>query len=318
MNQTENPVLTLIRLLKRYLWIVKDDGSLANIHVSQEWYDREMLKNYDGQITVGLERSEFEKLNIDGSLCRKDSYLKVNVWAVDRSCRDKVVADIIRVIGERRNKPNVFDYNFVGIGRQTGSHKAYHFASDMEPNPVDNNWNEFTDEEYVKIWQSDDGHFSKVANESGKYALTLFCFRIDAEKNVIKQLTLKFEGYGTAPAGNGVIIKIWNNANKTWDNTQTGNSDSDELITISLTSNLENYLDESGYAYLLSKTAYPSDGINEVTLNVDYVEAEFIINGITHCNIVSQRDLDEIRVKPFLWRTEFIVKTLLFEKVLGG
>ena len=318
MSQTENPVLTVIRLLRRYLWIVKDDGSLANIYVSQEWYDRELLKNYDGQITVGLERSEFEKLNFDGSLRRKDSYLKVNVWAIDRSCRDKIVADVIRVIGERRNKPNVFDYNFVGVGRPTGTHKAYHLVSDTEPNPIDNGWNEFTDEEYVKIWQSDDEHFSKVANENGKYAIALFRFRIDAKKDVIKQLTLKFEGYGTAPAGNGIIIKIWNNADQTWDNTQTGNSSSDELLTISLTSNLENYLDENSYVYLLSKTAYPSDGTTPATLNVDCVEADFTINGITHCNIISQKDLDETRVKPFLWRTELMVKTLLFEKVLGG
>ena len=157
-----------------------------------------------------------------------------------------------------------------------------------------------------------------MANENGKYAIALFRFRIDAEKDVIKQLTLKFEGYGTAPAGNGIIIKIWNNADQTWDNTQTGNSGSDELLTISLTSNLENYLDENSYVYLLSKTAYPSDGTTPATLNVDYVEADFTINGITHCNVISQRDLDETRVKPFLWRTELTVKTLLFEKVMGG
>jgi hypothetical protein len=47
----------------------------------------------------------------------------------------------------------------------------------------------------------------------------------------------------------------------------------------------------------------------------DYAEVEFTVNGITYADVVSYRDIDEVRVKPFVWRTEFTVKTWLFESV---
>ena len=64
MAEIEDPITALVRLLDKSLRVVKDDGSLANIYVSTEWYDRELLKNHDGQVTVGLERSEDQKIGL--------------------------------------------------------------------------------------------------------------------------------------------------------------------------------------------------------------------------------------------------------------
>ena len=323
MNQVENPVVTLVRLLKRYLWVVKDDGSLANVYVSQEWYDRELLKEHDGQITVGLERNEEHKLSLDGNLRRRLAFARINVWVTDkpekgvvgRSTREKICAEVNRVIREKRNNPNTIDYDYVGVGSSSETHKAYQGASNTEPAPSDSGWTELTDTEYQKIWYSDDNRFSKSALENGKYAFMLFRFQIDAEREVVKKMILKFEGYGTAPAGNGAAIKVWNHSAEAWQNAVSGTGGNDETLTITLSSNLPNYIDANGNVYLLAQTSNPSDGVTPAVLYCDYAQTVFTVNGITYADIASFRNVDEVRVKPFLWRTEFVVKTWLFETV---
>jgi len=321
--EVEKPVLTLIRLLKRYLWIVKDDGSLASIQISQEWYDRELFKNYDGQISVGLDRSEDLKLSLTGNLRRRTGFLRINVWVVDkpdqgivgRTLRDRICADVNRVIREKRSKPNQVDYYFGGVGRSTGTHKAYHAASATELSPTDSGWTELTDLEYQKIWYSDDNRFSKQTSENGKYALMLFRFKIDANESAVKQIALSFEGYGTAPIGNGSNIKVWNHSASEWQNAVSGTGGSDETLTIALSVNLPNYIDANGYLYLLAKTTNPSDGVSPAVLYCDYAQVVFTVYGITYADVVSFRDADEVRVKPFIWRTEFVIKSWLFETV---
>lgn len=315
MTAIENPVLTLIRLLKRYLLVIKDDGSLANIYVGQEWLDRELLKSFDGQVTVGLERGEDDKLSFDRSLRRLRCLLRVNVWAFDRAMREKVCSEINRVIRGKGNTPNNVNYNFCGVGISFTTHKAYHNASANELPPNDYGWNEFTDGEYQKIWYSDDNRFSKSASEDGKFAFMLFRFKIDADENVLKRLILKFEGYGDAPSGNGATIKVWNHMANVWENAVSSSGGGDEVLAITLSSNLQNYVDADGYAYLLAKTSFPSNGVAAAVLYCDYVEVEFTVNGVSYVDIVSFRDADEVRFKPFLWRTEFIVKSWSFEKV---
>jgi len=316
MNAIENPVLTLIRLLKRYLMVVKDDGSLAKIHFGQEWLDRELLKSFDGQITVGIERGEDEKLNFDGSLRRLCFFLRVNVWTFDRIIRQKICSEISSVLHGKRKTPNIVNYNFCGIGVTSNTHKAYHGTSPSDLSPNDYGWNELTNDEYQKIWYSDDNRFSESAMENGEFAFMLFRFKIDADENVLKRLVLKFEGYGIAPSGNGVTIKVWNHAASAWENAVSGSGGNDEVLAIDLSSNLPNYVDADGYAYLLAKTIFPGNGETPAVLYCDYVEIEFSVNGIAYVDIVSFRDADEVRVKPFLWRTEFLVKSWSFENVM--
>jgi hypothetical protein len=275
--------------------------------------DRELLKSFDGQITVGLDRGDDDKLSFDGSLRRLCWFMRVNAWAFDRNFREKMRSEINRVIHGKRNTPNHADYSFCGVGIASTTHKAYHGASANELPPNDYGWNELTDGEYQKIWYSDDNRFSKSALENGKFAFMLFRFKIDADENLLKQVIFKFEGYGTAPAGNGATIKVWNHMARAWENAVSGSGESDELLTITLASALPNYVDADGYAYLLAKTSFPSDGVTAAVLYCDYVEIEFIVDGITYVDIVSFRDDDEVQVKPFLWRTEFIVKSWSFE-----
>jgi hypothetical protein len=299
------------------MWVVKEDGSLASIIASKEWYDRELFKNYDGQITVGLAESRDTKIDMSGRLRRRVGSLRVNAWSQDMLTRQKMVEEVNRIVRQNRNKPNETLYYFAGVGQTTGAHKAFSAGSATEPTPEHASWNELTNVEYEKIWYSDDNRHSKSHNVNGEYALMLFRFKIDSREKTVKKTVLAFEGYGTSPAGNGVTIKVWNHVAQAWQNAQSGTSGADETISITLTSGLTDYIDDSGYVWLLARTTNPSDGTTPAILYCDYACCTVTVNGITYLDIVSYRDADRVDVKPFIFRTEFTLKSWSFEDVGG-
>jgi len=128
---------------------------------------------------------------------------------------------------------------------------------------------------------------------------------------------LTFEGYGTAPAGNGVTIKVWNHVAGAWQNAQSGTGGADETITITLTSYLADYIDSDGYVWLIARTTNPSDGSTPAILYCDYVNCSITVNGITYLDLVNFRDADRVDVKPFIYRTEFTLKSWCFEDIGG-
>lgn len=322
MVEIEDPIKTLVRLLDKNLRVVKDDDSLAKIYVSTEWYDRELLKNYDGQVTVGLDRSEDQKIGLSATLRRRVGYARVNIWVVGKSgvagreVRNKLRQEVNRVVREKRTKPNETLYDYVGAGPLAGTHKVYYAKSASELAPSASDWTEFSASDYEKIWRSDDNRFSYSQSEDGKHSLVLFRIKIESDEKTIRKIVLVFEGYGTAPAGNGVTVKVWNSEASAWQNTQTGTGGGDEEIVITLTSSLTDFIDADGYVYLLARTTNPSDGVFSATIYCDDSECLATVEGITYVDVVSYRDEDEVRVKPFLWRTEFMVKTWLFENVM--
>ena len=322
MVEIEDPITTLVRLLDKNLQVVKDDGSLAKIHVSTEWYDRELLKNHDGQVTVGLDRSEDQKIGLSATLRRRVGYARMNIWVVDKpgvtgkEMRNKLRQEVNRVVREKRTKPNETFYDYVGVGPLTGTHKAYYAKSASELAPDAPDWTEFSAADYEKIWSSDDDRFSYSQSENGKYSLLLFRVNIESDEKTVKKIILKFEGYGIAPAGNGVTVKVWNSEASAWQNTQTGTGGGDEEIVIALTSSLTDFVDADGYVSLLARTSNPSDGVSVAAIYCDYSEGVVTVEGIAYVDIMSYRDEDEVRVKPFVWRTEFTVKTWLFENVM--
>jgi len=325
MPEPENPVVTIVRLIDKNMHVVKQDLSLATIVVSQAWYDRELFKNADGQVTVALDRCEDQKIGFSGNVRRQVAYLNVNVWALDkpeqgvagREMQQKICAEVNRIIREKRNKPNETSYNYVGVGQSSplNTNKAYHAGSSSEPVPTDSVWSELANTEYEKIWYSDDDRFVKSVNINSQFALMLLRFRIDSDAKVVGQIALKFEGYGTAPAGNGVTVKVWNFTVSAWQNAATGSAGTDEIVTVTLTSALTDFVDSNGYVYLLARTTNPSDGATPAALYCDYAECIVTVEGITYCDIVSYRDQNMTNVKPFVWHTEFTVKAWLFETV---
>ena len=321
MAEIEDPTVTLVRLLDKNIQVVKEDGSLADICVTTEWYDRELLKNVDGQVTVGLDRSEDQKLGFSATLRRRVGYARVNIWVVDRAgfagrqIRNKLRQEINRVVREKRTKPNETEYNYVNVGSDAAGHGAYYAESASELAPDSAEWTEFSASDYEKLWQSDDSRFSISQSETGKYSLLLFRIKVESNAKTVKNVVLKFEGYGTAPAGNGVTVKAWNSEASAWQNTQTGTGGEDEEISITLDSSLTDYIDSDGYVYLLARTTNASNGVSPAVIHCDYADCLVAVEGICYVDMVSYRDTDEVRVKPYIWRTEFTVKTWLFENV---
>lgn len=325
MTATEDPVTTLVRLLDTSMHVVNDDLSIAKILVTQAWYDRELLRNLDGQVTVALDHCEDEKIGFSASMRRRTAYLNVDVWTVDkpelgvagRRMREKVCTEVNRIIREKRNKPGETTYDFVGAGPTAGSHKAYHAEASSELAPTDAEWSELTGVDYEKVWYSDDIRFVRSASTNLQYALALFRFKIDPEAQLIKQMVLKFEGYGTAPGGNGVTIKVWNFTASEWQNAASGNGGADEVVTITLASVITDFIDGDGYVYMLARTTFASDGVTLAVLYCDFIEGVITVEGITYCDVVSYRNDDLVNVKPFVWHTRFTVKAWLFETVLS-
>jgi hypothetical protein len=322
MSETEDAATTVTRLLRRGMRVIKDDGGLANVNVTSEWQNAEAFKNCDGQVTVGLAESTDQKIELSGKTRRRLSLLRVNVWAADapgasesgRVMRGKIVEEVNRVVRQNRNKPNETVYDFFNTGPPTQTHKAY--GGSGEASPYAQGWTELSSGQYQQLWYSDDERCQVSYGGEDEHAVALFRFRVESREKTVKKMVLAFEGYGTAPGGNGVTVKVWNHVAGAWQNAQTGGAGgTDEAITITLVSNLTEYIDADGYVWLLARTVNPSDGATPAALYCDYVHCTVTVNGITYCDIVGFRDVDRVDVKPFIFRTEFTVKSWFFENI---
>jgi hypothetical protein len=306
--------------------VLKDDGLIANIYVSKEWYDRELFKNYDGQITVGLAQSDDQKIEMSGRIRRRLGRFRVNIWTSDkpassdpgRTMRGKIVEEVNRIVRQNMKTPNQTVYDFAGLGYPSGDpHKAFQAGSSTELIPASASWTELTNLEYQKIWYSDDVRYSKSTSVNLQYPMMLFRFKIQSKEATVAKIGLAFEGYGTAPSGNGVTIKVWNHLASAWQNAQTGSGESDQTTTITLTSSLTDFIDDSGYVWLLASTTNGSNGSTPAVLYCDYASCTITVNGITYLDVVSFRDVDKVDVKPFIFRTEFVLKSWSFEDIGG-
>jgi hypothetical protein len=326
MSNLEDPVTTTIRLLNQNMRVVKNDDSIASVYVSQQWYDRELFKNYDGQVTVGLSQSEDHKIDLSGKIRQRQGRLAVNVWATDkvgssdtgRSMRQKIVEEINRVVRQNMKVPNQTLYDFVGLGYPSGDpHKAFQAAGVSEFAPGNAAWIELSSTNYQKIWTADSIDYSKSTSVNLQYGMMLFRFKVASKAQTVLKIVLSFVGYGTAPGGNGGTIEVWNQVASAWQNAATGSGGANEAIIITLTSNLTNYIDANGYVWLLARTTNSSNGSSAAVLYCDYVGCTVTVNGITYLDVVAFRDRDKVDVKPFIFRTEFVLKSWSFEDIGG-
>jgi hypothetical protein len=327
MSEVEDPVTTVVRLLNTNMRVVKDDLSIASILVTNEWYNREVFKNYDGQITVGLRASQDLKVELSGRIRRRVGTLAVNVWGTDRSdpkaepgkvVRRKMLEEVLRIVRQNRAVPNRTVYTFYGLGASNSTNRAYDVGNASELGPSDAGWTELSAAEYAKIWSSDDQRHSKSHGINNQFALMLFRFKLESRELTAKRIVLSFEGYGIAPAGNGATVKVWNHTTSAWGNAASGTGSSDEIITVTLTSSLSDYIDGSGFVWLLATTTNPSNGSTPAILYCDCASCRVTVNGITYCDVATYRDQDNTEVSPFVFRTEIGLKSWLFEDVGGA
>ncbi|MCL4410228.1 MAG: hypothetical protein M1356_07955 [Gammaproteobacteria bacterium] len=321
MSQTEDPAISVARLLKTKMRVIKDNGGLASVNVSGEWQNYDALKGGDGQVTVGLAECADQKIELTGKIRRRLSAIRVNVWTTDmpnasessKGMRGKIVEEVNRIIRQNRSKPNETVYDFVGAGPNGQSYRAFSGDTEEVPNA---DWAELSAVDYQKLWYSEDNRCQVSCGESGKYAVLLFRFELESRENAVKQVVLGFEGYGTAPGGNGVTVKVWNHNAGAWQNTQCNQAGTgDEALTLTLLANLPDYIDDEGYVWFLARTSSPSDGTTPAVLQCDYVSCMGTVNGITYCDLASYRNLDRVDVKPFIYRTELVLKSWFIENI---
>jgi hypothetical protein len=315
MSAIEDSALTLARLLRTKMRVVKDDGGLASVIVSGEWLNSDAFKGYDGQVTVGLAECIEQKLDLTGKNRRRMPTLRVNVWTTDmpnaaengKSMRNKIVEEINRVIHQNQTSPNATVYDYVGASSSSLGCRAFSGDSEAAPSA---DWSELCDSDYQKLWYSDDNYCLVSASESGKYGVLLFGFKLESAENSVERLIWSFEGYGTAPGANGVTVKAWNHTAGIWQNTQTNQAhQSDAAVAITLAANLPDYIDDEGYVWFLARTNGASDGEVPAVLNCDYSSCAATVNGIGYCDVASYRILDRTDIKPFIYRTEFTIKS---------
>ncbi len=332
MSVVENPMSTVLRLIDNRIVVVKDNAARASIKCSEENYDRELLKNYDAQITCSLQSSDDQKLNLAGTKRRRVAHIKVIAVSTNKELasadpgkkmRDKITEQLNAIIRECSAIPYETTYNFYTLGYPEGDpHKAKDAAANAEQTPSSLAWTELSAANYAKIWSNDDIFHTKATSTATQYPQMLFRFKIGKKENYdlqplatcVKQIVLTFVGYGLAAAGNGVTFKVWNKTTEAWTNTQTGTGSSKETLTITLTSGLTDYIDSDGYCWVLARTTNPSAGA-ATTLYCDFVQCVIQVKGLSFIDVVSYQNSDVLDVKPYLYKVEFMLKGWLFEDI---
>ena len=183
MSEFEDAVTTVSRLLRKNLRVIKDNSALASINVSGEWQNADAFKGYDGQVTVGLAECVERKMDLSGSLRRRVSFLRVNVWATDtpngRVMRGKIVEEVNRVVNQFCSKPNETLYDLINLG---SSQACMAFQGVSEAAPNSSGWTELGDIECQQLWYSDDNRCQISKGGSGEYAAVLFKFKVEKKK----------------------------------------------------------------------------------------------------------------------------------------
>jgi len=117
----EDPKTTLMNLIKNNIALTKDDNfTPATVHVSQEWFNSQLFKDFDAQITIGLADGSMEKLNVGGSWVRYSDRYRLIGWSTDKidvtgkEMRWKIRHEIERIVRANRKNPGG-TLNFVDI-----------------------------------------------------------------------------------------------------------------------------------------------------------------------------------------------------------
>jgi hypothetical protein len=319
MTEFEEPATTIARLLKNKMRVLLDSGDLAQVNVTGEWQTSDAFTGFDGQVTVGLAECVDQKIELTGKIRRRTFTLRVNAWTTDapaqesgRDMRDKILQEVNRVIRENRKNPSETTYSFVGLASDSQTCKCFSGNNEATPGA---DWSELSETQYQKLWYSDDERCQISGAENGDFAVLLFGFKIDAKPAVLKQLTFTFEGYGTSPSGDGIAVKAWNDTAEAWQNTQSGSGNEDEAVTLALTANLSQNVDEDGYVWFLATTVHASDGQTPALLSCDYASLALAVNGVAYADVTGYRNLDRVDLKPFVYRTEFTVKSWFIENI---
>jgi hypothetical protein len=121
-------------------------------------------------------------------------------------------------------------------------------------------FSEFSSSEYINasyndtsynLWEGSNGHGNQsgFVHPSGYYGNIYYKFKINQNVFSIRSINVSWVGYDTLSNGGEFRIYIWNVSSSSWEELKrvTSSMSSDQNYTISVTSNIYNYIDSNGY-----------------------------------------------------------------------
>ncbi len=160
--------------------------------------------------------------------------------------------------------------------------KAFAATGAGELSPKDLSWTELSKADYQKIWTVDSVDYSRSASANHQYPMLLLRLKVAKKTHAVHRTRISFVGHGTAPCGGGVTMKVWNHIASSWQDTANSLGEDKETVSLTLASNITNYINSDGFLWVLARTKNPSDGSNPAVINCDYVSCSVNINGITY------------------------------------
>jgi hypothetical protein len=331
MSEFEDPQVTILRLVENNLRVVLDSGGLATFKCAPENLDRELLKNYDVTFTVSVPECASRKLTLCGKQRVRNYTMKGVLTCQERlkttadrpqAMRSKATESILAILQQNRRLPYQSLYNFYPLGPAGETQRVYDGAATSELVPTSTSWAELSSANYAKVWSLDAVDHSKSTSVLNQYGLMLFRFKIglkagelrnEAREQCLTSISIALTGHGTAPAGNGLTFKIWDHVAAAWGNAATGTAAIDETITKTLTTTLTNYVDANGYLWVLARTTNSSDGATAAVVYCDFIQVTTQVSGVKFADYHSFRNIDETRVKPYVYKAEFNIVAWLYE-----
>lgn len=331
MSEFEDPQVTILRLIESNFRVVLDTGGLASFKCAPENLDRELLKNYDVTFTLSVPECTARKLTLCGKQRVRDYTMKGVLTAQTKAkitadqpqvMRNKATESVLAILQQNRRLPYQTIYNFYPLAPAGETQRVYDAAATSELAPTSTSWAELSAANYAKVWALDAVDHSKSASVVNQYGLMLFRFKVglkagelrnEAREQSISSISIAFTGYGTAPGGDGLTLKVWDHIAGAWGNTQTGTASTDETITIALSASLTNYVDANGYLWVLARTTNPSDGGTAAIIYCDFIQVTTQVLGVKFADYRSFRNVDDTRVKPYVFKAEFNIVAWLYE-----
>ncbi len=175
-------------------------------------------------------------------------------------------------------------YNFSGITSPSTTYVA-DWKDEIPSNP-NIFGTEATTPDYGNLSLSDNQEWWTSTSTGSTPNSQKYRFKINELPVTISNLTVLWEGYGIDYIGSSCLTEdnyaylyIWNFTSSSWLLVGSHTSSSDSTIMKNYTSNINDFVNASGYLFMYAKTGTPGSNYCEGNLYTDFVKVETTTNG---------------------------------------
>lgn len=123
------------------------------------------------------------------------------------------------------------------------------------------------------------------ATAEGSYNYQMYKFHIAQDKSNLRQIRGKWIGYGEPTASHPTDLLIWNNNTSTWDSLATGqlgDPNSPGTLSWTLSTAVQNYMDDSNDVYILARALHDGTGPSITGVSATVAGTSAIVNFTTN------------------------------------